>query len=214
MLGGMEKENRIKWAYCRVSTQDQDLGRQIEAMKQLGIHEKYIITEKISGTTPFMKRPELRKLFEQKLRPGDTLYVLSIDRMSRDLFHFLEILNLLREMGVHFKAMDINIDPEHPIGRFLFSIMGAVSQLQVDFTRHRTKMGLENARRKGKILGRPSGPTANMKKFVKFFNSFDDPFEAIRESALFFDVGEQTIRRWAKDQGINIPRKRKGPKQE
>lgn len=61
--------NEIKWAYCRVSTQDQDLGRQIEAMKQLGIHEDCIITEKISGTTPFMKRPELRKLFEQKLRP-------------------------------------------------------------------------------------------------------------------------------------------------
>lgn len=202
----------ITWGYCRVSTEKQDLSRQIAEMKRLGIPDQYILTEKISGTKPMNKRPVLRAMFEQKLRPGDTLCVVSVSRLSREVFHFLELLKILKEMGVHFKALDMNIDPDHPIGKFLFNIMGAVSQLQVDFTRHRTKMGLENARRKGKILGRPSGPTADMKKFIKYFNSFDDPFEAIKECALYFDVGEQTIRRWAANEGIEIPRKRKGPK--
>ena len=196
------------WAYCRVSTQDQDLGRQIKAMQDLGIPYKNIVTEKISGTTPMLKRPELFALFDHKLRPGDTLYVLSIDRMSRDLFHFLEILNLLRDMKVKFKALDINIDYDHPIGKFMFNVMGAVSQLQVDFTRHNTKMGLEVAKSKGVVLGRPKGATADMKEFVTYFKSFDDPFEAIKESAIKYDKGEQTIRRWAKNERIEIPRKR------
>ena len=135
--------------------------RQVVAMQALGIPDSRIIQEKISGTIPAHKRPKLRYLFDDLLRPGDRLWVVSTSRLSRELFHFLELIRELDRMGVEFKALDMQIDPNHPIGKFLFNIMGAVSQLQSDFTRYRTKKGLEAARLRGVKLGRKFGPTVD-----------------------------------------------------
>lgn len=209
------EENKITgldFAYCRVSTGGQELHRQVIAMRGLGIPDDRIIQEKISGTIPAHKRPKLRHLFEHVLRPGDRLWVVSTSRLSRELFHFLELIKALDEMGVEFKALDMQIDPKHPIGKFLFNIMGAVSQLQSDFTRYRTKKGLEAARLRGVKLGRRQGPTADMVEFRKIFLSYEDPYEAIKACCRIYKKTEPTIRRWAKSQEIVIPKKKRGKK--
>ena len=206
------KTTGLDFAYCRVSTGGQDLHRQVIAMQALGIPDDRIIQEKISGTMPAHKRPKLRHLIEHLLRPGDRVWVVSTSRLSRELFHFLELVKMFNEMGVEFKAMDMQIDATHPIGKFLFNIMGAVSQLQSDFTRYRTKKGLEAARLRGVKLGRKAGPSADMVEFRKYFMNFADPFEAIKASCQKYSKTEVTIRRWAKSQGIAIPRKRKARK--
>lgn len=141
----------MKFGYARVSTLEQNLDLQIDALKEAGCEK--IITDEISGSVA--ERPGLSKLREQ-LRRGDTLVVWRLDRLGRSLKHLLKLVSELERLGVGFQSLQENIDTSSPTGKLIFHIFGALSEFERNLTRERTKAGLEAARARGRQGGRPN----------------------------------------------------------
>jgi len=136
--------------YARVSTLEQNLDLQIDALRQAGCEK--IITDEISGSVA--ERPGLVKLNEI-LRKGDTLIVWRLDRLGRTLKHLIEWVNELDEKGISFKSLQETIDTTNASGKLIFHIFGALSEFERNLIRERTRAGLEAAGSRGRQGGRP-----------------------------------------------------------
>jgi DNA invertase Pin-like site-specific DNA recombinase len=137
--------------YARVSTQAQDLGPQLRQLRAVGCTE--IFEEKASGTS--RARPELARLLD-RLRRGDTLVVVRIDRLARSLSHLLAIIERVRAAGGHFRSLGDPIDTAGPSGMLVLQIMGAIAQFERALIVERTKAGLATARAQGRVGGNPA----------------------------------------------------------
>jgi DNA invertase Pin-like site-specific DNA recombinase len=135
--------------YARVSTSDQTLDLQKDALRAAGC--KQIFEDILSGSRA--DRPGLAEAL-RFVRPGDTLVVWKLDRLSRSLRHMLELAALLQERGVAFKSLQDQIDTTTSIGKFFFHLMGAIAELERDIVRERTQAGLAAARARGRHGGR------------------------------------------------------------
>lgn len=136
--------------YARISTIDQNIESQIGQLKAAGcdvIHE-----ETASGIKH--DRRVLNSLLA-KMKKGDTLIVVRIDRLARSLPHLLQTIEDLRKKGCHFRSLRDPIDTASPTGLFQLQVMGAVAELERNIIRERTKAGIANARQKGKRIGNP-----------------------------------------------------------
>jgi len=132
--------------YCRVSTEDQNLGLQVDALARAGVAPNMIFTDKVSGVA---KRRPGRDLAIRQCRPGDTLVVWKLDRISRSVLDLLTLLNGLEERGIKFKSLTDPIDTTGPMGRAVVTILGAVAQLERDLIRQRTQAGVNRAMERG-----------------------------------------------------------------
>jgi DNA invertase Pin-like site-specific DNA recombinase len=112
-----------------------------------------VIEERASGAKA--DRPELARVVNLMLRPGDTLVVWKLDRLARSLRQLLDTIEQLRQRGVHFVSLTDAIDTSTPAGMLTFHILGAIAEFERSLIRERTNAGLEAARRNGKIGGRP-----------------------------------------------------------
>lgn len=139
----------MKFGYARVSTQDQNLGLQIEALTQAGCEK--IFDDKISGSRG--ERPGLTKALEM-LRDGDTLAVWKLDRLGRSVKHLVDLVGDLHKRGVQFKSLTDSIDTGTPSGRFFFHVMASLAEMERELTVERTRAGLEVARQLGRKGGR------------------------------------------------------------
>ncbi len=139
-----------KIGYARVSTEDQNLDLQLDALRQQGCTK--VFEEKITGTTK--SRPVLNKAIKA-LKPGDMLVVWKLDRLGRSLQDLIEILKLLESNGVGFHSISDGIDTTSSCGRLLFHIIGAIAEFECNQISERTKAGLQAARQRGSKLGRP-----------------------------------------------------------
>jgi DNA invertase Pin-like site-specific DNA recombinase len=137
--------------YARVSTQAQDLEPQLRQLRAAGCTE--IFEEKASGTS--RARPELARLLN-RLRAGDTLVVVRIDRLARSLSHLLSVIARVREVGGHFRSLSDPIDIAGPSGMLVLQIMGAIAQFERALIVERTKAGLAAARAQGRVGGNPA----------------------------------------------------------
>lgn len=147
------------FGYARVSTKEQNLNLQIDALKKAGSDK--IFQEKVSGRSP--KRLELLKLLEQ-IRPGDTLIVFSVDRLGRTTRELIILLNDFKEKGITFKSLSEGIfDTSSPMGEAIFQIIAILKTMEVNVLRERTMKGIEAARARGRKGGRPAG-SYNKKK--------------------------------------------------
>lgn len=135
--------------YARVSTQDQNLDLQIEALTKAGC--KKIFDDKISGSRA--ERPGLGKLFDI-LREGDTLVVWKLDRLGRSVKQLVDLVSALHKQGVHFKSLTDSIDTSTPSGRFFFHVMASLAEMERELAIERTRAGLEIARKLGRKGGR------------------------------------------------------------
>lgn len=135
--------------YARVSTQDQNLELQIDALNKAGCQK--IFEDKISGTRA--ERPGLTKMFEM-LRGGDTLVVWKLDRLGRSVKQLVDLVNELHKQGIQFKSLTDAIDTGTPSGRFFFHVMASLAEMERDLTVERTRAGLETAKRLGRKGGR------------------------------------------------------------
>jgi DNA invertase Pin-like site-specific DNA recombinase len=142
----------MKFGYARVSTKDQNLSLQLDALKLAGCEQ--IFKEKISGSTT--ERKELDSMLGQ-LRKGDTIIVWKLDRLARSLKDLLRLVSEFDSMGVGFISLNDPIDTTTPQGRLVFTIFGALAEFEREIIRDRTKAGLESARARGRKGGRPSG---------------------------------------------------------
>ena len=135
--------------YARVSTQDQNLDLQIEALTKAGC--KKIFDDKISGSRT--ERPGLANMLEM-LREDDTLIVWKLDRLGRRVKNLIDLVGELHKRGVQFKSLTDSIDTATPSGRFFFHVMASLAEMERELTVERTRAGLEVARQLGRIGGR------------------------------------------------------------
>ncbi len=140
-----------KIGYARVSTADQRLDLQLDALREAGC-DPIFADEGLSGA----KRNRLE--FDRAiaaLREHDTLVVWKIDRMSRSLRHLVDIMDELTKRGCHFESLTDKIDTSTPMGLFTYNLLGSIAQLERSLISERTKAGLSAARKRGVRLGRP-----------------------------------------------------------
>ncbi|MGN1457689.1 MAG: recombinase family protein [Acutalibacteraceae bacterium] len=154
-------ESRVYY-YARVSTGEQNLDRQIEAFKELGANDKYIICDKASGKD--IDRPNYQMLRNSLLRSGDTLVVKSLDRLSRRKADIKNELEYYKSIGVRVKIMDlpttmVDIDGQEwiveMVNNIIIEVLSSIAEQERKTTKQRQKEGIEAAHKKGKHLGRP-----------------------------------------------------------
>jgi DNA invertase Pin-like site-specific DNA recombinase len=136
--------------YARVSTVDQNLGGQIEAVRAAGCSRIY--EERASGGS--RGRPRLAEAL-MSIQPGDTLVVVKIDRLARSLTHLLEVIERLNGYGAEFRSLSDPIDTSSSTGRLTLQLLGAVAEFERSLIRERTVAGLRYAKAQGVKLGNP-----------------------------------------------------------
>ena len=143
--------------YARVSTKDQDLTVQREALESAGCER--IREEKASGKSQ-NGRPELENLLDF-IRDGDILVVTRLDRLARSVFDLQDIANKLREKGASLKVLEQPVDTTTSAGRMFYTMLGAFAEFELDIRRERQMEGIAKAKAEGKYKGRK--PTARVK---------------------------------------------------
>lgn len=142
----------MKIGYARISTRDQDLSLQIDALKKSGCRR--IFQEKMTGSTK--DRPELQKMIEQ-LRKGDTIVIWKLDRLGRSLKDLVQLVNEIQTKGAGLQSLGDHLDTVTPQGKLTFHLFAALAEFERDIIRERTNAGLAAARARGRKGGRPKG---------------------------------------------------------
>lgn len=138
-----------KVGYARVSTKEQDLSLQLDALNKFECDK--VFTDKISSVK---QRQGLQEALGY-LREGDSLVVWKLDRLCRSLPDLIKISQQLKDKGCELISITENIDTSTPAGRLYFNILGALGQMERELIQERVKAGLESARKRGKIGGKP-----------------------------------------------------------
>jgi DNA invertase Pin-like site-specific DNA recombinase len=176
------------FGYARVSTQDQNLDAQIDALEKFGCDE--IFQEKMTGTRK--DRPKLEELLKV-LRKGDKVVVYKLDRISRSTKHLIELSELFEEKGVDFVSIQDNIDTSTAIGRFFFRTMASIAELERDIISERTQAGLQAARARGRKGGRPKKDNKKIELALKMYDSKQYSIPEITEAT---GVSKTTLYRY------------------
>lgn len=169
--------------YARVSTQDQNLDLQRDALAAAGCRKIY--EDKAGGSRT--ERPGLDRALEM-LREGDTLVIWKLDRLGRSVKHLVDLAGNLAAQGVHLKSLTDAIDTSTPSGRFFFHVMASLAQMERELIIERTRAGLDAARQLGRKGGRKRLMTDSKIASAK---------KLLASGALPRDV--------AKDLGVSIP---------
>ena len=141
----------MKIGYARVSTADQNLDLQIDALRETGC-KKIFSDRGVSGAKA--ERPGLDKALEH-IRKKDTLVIWKLDRLGRSLSDLLSIVEYLKERGAHFLSIQDGFNTSTASGKMVFSVIGAMAEYERNLIRERTMAGLKAARARGRMGGRP-----------------------------------------------------------
>jgi DNA invertase Pin-like site-specific DNA recombinase len=136
--------------YARVSSEGQNLDRQMDSLKKAGAESIY--TEKLSGKDT--KRPELNKMLAY-VREGDTVMVASFDRLARSLSDLLKLVETFKEKKVRLVSVKESLDTSTPAGKLQLALFGAIAEFEREIIAERRTEGIESARARGKLFGRP-----------------------------------------------------------
>ena len=178
--------------YARVSTQDQTLNLQKDALEKAGCTK--IFTDIASGSK------QDRKGLEEALshiREGDTLVVWRLDRLGRSITHLIQTVSSLAERGVGFKSLTENIDTTTSGGKLIFHIFGALAEFERDIIRERTTAGLQAARARGRKGGRPK--TLTGKKTAMLRALYADKSNSINDICKTLNISRTTLFRYMKE---------------
>lgn len=160
--------NIQKIAYARVSTEQQELARQLDALEKYGYDK--LITEKYTGTKK--DRVGLNQLLDI-VRTGDTVVVESISRLGRNTLDILTIIDDLNKKGINFVSLKENIDSSTSTGKAMLGMIAVISQLERDLIVDRTKEGMASAKARGVRMGRPTLDEDKIKTALKMYDSND-----------------------------------------
>ena len=140
-------------SYIRVSTKEQNTGRQFELLKEKGIKLDKVYEEHVSGKNT--NRPQLQAMLDY-VREGDTVYIESISRLARNTRDFLNIVEMLQEKKVNLVSLKESIDTSTPQGKFKLSVFSALNQLERENILERQREGIDLALKEGRPYGRPA----------------------------------------------------------
>jgi len=179
----------MKIGYARISSADQSLSLQQDALAAAGCHR--VFSDTASGAR--QDRPELQRALEQ-LREDDVLITWRLDRLGRSLKHLIDIVSDLEEQGVGFVSLQEGFDTTTNGGRLVFHIFGALADFERGLIRERTMAGLQAARARGRKGGRPEKlKSSQVRTLVSMYNSKQ---HSIAEISRTFAVSRPTIYRY------------------
>ncbi len=182
------KDKGLLIGYARVSTQDQNLELQTEALQKIGC--KKIFEDRASGSQA--ERLGLAQAREN-LRAGDTLVVWKLDRLGRSVKHLVDLVGELQQQGVQFRSLTDSIDTGTASGRFFFHVMASLAEMERELIVERTRAGLEVARQLGRTGGRKRRMTDSKIKAAKKLLSSG---VSARDVASNLGVSVPTLYRW------------------
>ena len=164
------------FGYARVSTEAQNLDRQLDALEKYGVDKIY--NEKMTGTK--RDRPELKKMLE-RMTEGDTVVIESLSRLGRSTKDLIELVELFEKRGVHLVSLKEQIDTTTSTGKLLFTLMSAIAQFERDVIADRTREGLKAARARGHFGGRPRFDDEKVRRAIKLYNTKEYSLREIEE---------------------------------
>jgi DNA invertase Pin-like site-specific DNA recombinase len=178
--------------YARVSTLEQNLELQEDALSKAGCERTY--TDRIGGAKS--ERPGLKQALEV-VREGDVLVVWKLDRLGRSLKQLIETVTELASRGIEFRSLTENIDTTTPGGKLIFHIFGSLAEFERDLIRERTRAGLAAARARGRIGGRPRAAGLNDERKVALAQLlYDDRQTSIGTICKMLNVSRATLYRY------------------
>ena len=159
----------MKFGYARVSKDDPNLDLQIDALNVYGVDEIY--EEKITG--PRQNRQQLTELLGT-LRAGDTLVIWRLDRLGRTVKQFFALIKDFEQKGIRFVSLQEKFDTSSPMGKSVYVVFCAISQMELDVISERTKAGMIAARKRGRFSGRKPKKNENVENalIMYFSNEF------------------------------------------
>lgn len=174
--------------YARVSSEDQNLDLQFDALEKAGCSR--IFSDKLSGINK--TRPGLYDALSH-LRSSDTFVIWKLDRLGRNLKGLIDLVGKLEEDGIHFQSITDGIDTTSPAGRFFFHVMASLAQMERELLIERTKAGLMVAKKRGRVGGRRRTMTPSKVEAAKKLLAEGMP---PREVAQNLGVSIPTLYRW------------------
>lgn len=180
----------MKIGYARVSTEDQLLSLQIDALLRAGVDRDRIYEEQVSGVST--KRPQLENAIKA-LRPGDVLVCWRLDRLGRSVPELIRIMDDLQKRGIGFRSLSESIDTTTAAGKMVFHMLAAFAEFERNLISERTKAGMKAARARGHRGGRKTKmPPAKVKAAVAMLG---DPRVTMDEVSKALSVSRSTIQR-------------------
>ncbi|MEO6285980.1 MAG: recombinase family protein [Dyadobacter sp.] len=190
----------MKIGYARVSTQDQNLEMQLDALGKAGCEK--IFQEKASGIKS--DRPHLAAM-QQILREGDVIYIYKLDRLGRSLKHLLEMTSDFEKRGIGLVSINDHIDTTTAQGRLIFNIFASLAEFERDLIRERTKSGLEAARARGRKGGRSRGLSKEAEKKAMLAQTlYNERKLGVNEIAADLEISKMTLYKYLRHRGVII----------
>jgi DNA invertase Pin-like site-specific DNA recombinase len=186
--------------YARVSTQEQNLDLQRDALQTAGCER--IFTDTASGAKTAREGLDECLKF---IRQGDTLVVWKLDRLGRSLRHLIDVVNALEAQGIAFRSLQENIDTTTSGGKLVFHVFGALAEFERDLIRERTQAGLTAARARGRKGGRARA--MDEKKLAMAISLHQDRTVSIDDICATLKVSRATLYRYLKDHSLAVPAK-------
>ena len=187
----------MKIGYARVSTQDQNLALQLDALDKEGCEK--IFQDKASGAVT--KRPGLNQALEA-ITAGDVLVVWKIDRLGRNTLGLLSLIEELDKKEAHFLSLSDGINTQGTQGRFFLRVMAAFAEMERDLLRERTNAGLVAAKQRGRVGGRPCRMTPSKLEMAKKLLSDGIPLKDVSQG---LEVSISTLYRWLPASTRDVP---------
>ena len=188
----------MKIGYARVSTKDQNLSLQNDALQKEGC--ELIFEEKASGAKS--DRPELRRMIDQ-LRKGDIVIIWKLDRLGRSLRDLVNLVTEIQDKGAGLKSLNDSIDTTTPQGKLTFHLFAALAEFERDIISERTKAGLESARARGRKGGRPKGLSEQAKnKAIIAETLYREGDFSVKQICQHLDIARSTFYKLLKYRGV------------
>lgn len=190
----------MKIGYARVSTQEQNLALQLDALQTAGCttihHEKVTSAKK--------ERPELQKLIGQ-LRAGDVVVVWKLDRLGRSLQDLVSLVNEMQGKGAEFQSLSDHIDTTTPQGKFTFHLVAALAEFERDIIRERTKADLVAARARGRKGGRPKGLSKEARHTAMIAERlYQDGELTVKQICRQLSISRGTLYNYLRHRGVDV----------
>ena len=177
----------MRVGYARVSTQEQMLDSQTDAVGQAGC--ELVFTDKVSGVK--VHKPEFERMMSY-LRTGDTIVIWKLDRLGRSTRDLIELVEALSQRGIHLVSLNDPIDTTSPGGLLVFQIFCALAEHERNVIVQRTRAGLESARARGRNGGRPEGLTAKYQKIAPAVkNLYESGSQSTTQIMSYFGIGSR-----------------------
>lgn len=182
----------MKIGYARVSTLEQNLDLQIDALEKAGC--KKIITDEVSGSVA--DRPGLAQL-KDILREGDTVVVWRLDRLGRSLKHLITLVNDFEQSKVALESLQESINTTTSTGQLIFHMFGALAEFERNLIRERTKAGLASARSRGRLGGRPKQLDLSKRQLV--VKLYKDREHTVKNICHMMGISKPTLYQYLKE---------------